>query len=132
MKNARLMILTVIALIGTSAAISRSNTAATIQTIRLSRQQMAHLFNTANTPEGHHQLAHYFRQEAQHKRDEEQRCREMVGTYHLHTPRVDAYRNESIQARYERLADEARNEAFACEQQANFQDKLAKVLAAAK
>ena len=133
MKKTVLSALILIALTGTGAAmVSKSSPAATNPTVHLTREQMAHLLNVPNTPEGHHELAKYFRQEAQHSRDKEQQYRGMAETYRLHPPRVDAYRNESIEAHYERLAAEARNAAVACEQQASFQDKLAKSLAAAK
>ena len=133
MKYAVLNALFLIALTGTGAAVaSKSSPAATNSTVPLTREQTARLLNAPNTPEGHQELAQYFHEEAQHRRDKEQYYREMAATYRLHPPRVDAYRNESIEARYERLADEAHNAALTYEQQAIFQDKLAKSLAAAK
>ena len=133
MKILIFRVLIVIALAGTGAAmVSKSSPATANPTIHLTRQQMARLLNTPNTPEGHHELAQYFRQEAQRSREKEQYYREMAETYRQHPPRADFYRNESTQARFERLADEARNLALGEEQVATFQDNIAQGLAAAR
>ena len=133
MKATMLKALIVIAMMGTAGAlVLKSNAPATNPTIHLTRKQLARLLDTPNTPEGHHELARYFRQEAQRNRDKEQFYREMAETYRLHPPRVDVYRNESIQARYMRLADQARNQALGDEQLAIFQDNIAMGLANTK
>jgi len=119
--------LILLALIGIGAAeVSQS---APTSTTKLTRKQAAQLINTANTPEEHRELAQYFRQEAQRKKNKEQYYREVAATYRLHPPRVDAYRNGSAADLYNHLADEAWNEALADDRMAQLQEQFANGLA---
>ena len=122
-----------IALIGTSAAqVYQSSPAVTVPAKHLTRRQAEQIINTANTPEEHRELAEFFRQEAQRKRDKEQYYLEVVGTYRLHPPRVDSYRNEPTRDRYDQLADAARDEARADERRAFLEERFAEGLATPK
>ncbi|MGA9567907.1 MAG: hypothetical protein WBS19_20440 [Candidatus Korobacteraceae bacterium] len=122
--------LIVMALLGTAGAqVSESSFTAPVATKQLSRKQVVRLINVANTPEQHLELARYFRQEAQRKRDREQYYLEVVSTYRMHPPRVDSYRNTPTQGRYEQMADEARDEAMADDRRAFLQEKFAEGLA---
>lgn len=98
----------------------------------LAHKQAVQLINNASTPEDHRELAQYFRQEAQRKRQKEQSYRETATTYRLHPPRVDLYRNVSMADSYNKWADEARATALADDQLAMFQNKLAEGLVQSK
>jgi len=133
MKTTIFTALIMIALIGPGAAqVSQTSPAAAAPARHLTRKQAANLINTANTPEEHRELAQYFRQEAQRKRNKEQYYMEVVATYRLHPPRVDSYRNATTQDRYEQLANEARDEASADDRRAFLQERFAEGLAAPK
>jgi hypothetical protein len=118
--------LVVTVLLGTGAAqISQSSPAAPVPAKHLTHKQAAHLIITASTPADHRELAQYFRQEAQKKRDKEQYYMETTVIYGVHPPRVDMYRNMSTQDYYNHLAVEAHNLALADDQLAAYHDKLA-------
>ena len=130
MTNPVLTTLIMIALLGTGAAqASPSSPAAPVPARQLTHKQAIHLLNNASTPDDHHALAQYFRQEAQRKREKEQYYREMAATYRLHPLRVDATQNVSTADRYLHWADEAAAAALADDQKAILQDKLAEGLA---
>jgi hypothetical protein len=133
MKTTIITALMMIELVGAGAAqVSQSSPAAPVSAKHLTRRQAERLIDTANTPEQHRQLAEYFRQEAQRKRDKEQYYLEVVSTYRLHPPRVDSYRNTPTQSRYDQLADEARDEARADDRRAFLEERFAEGLATAK
>ena len=133
MKTTIFTALILIALIGPGAAqISQTSSAAPATVKHLTRKQAANLVNTANTPEQHLELAQYFRQEAQRKRNKEQCYMEVVATYRFHPPRVDSYRNSPTQDRYEQLANEARDEASDDDRRAFLQERFAEGLATPK
>jgi len=137
MKTTVLTALIMIALIGTGAAqVPQSSTTALVSvkqlTRNVSRKQAAQLINTANTPEEHRELAQYFRQEAQRKRDKEQYYLEIVATYRLHPPRVDVYRNVPTADLYVHLADEAADAALADDRRAFLEDRFAEGLSTPK
>lgn len=133
MKTTVFTALIMIALLGTGPAqVSQSSPAASVPARHLTRKQAAQLINTANTPEEHRELAQYFRQEAQRKRNKEHYYMEVVATYRLHPPRVDSYRNAPTQDRYAQLADEARDEASAYDRRAFLQERFADGLATPK
>jgi hypothetical protein len=133
MKTTIFIGLILVASIGTGAAqISQSGQATSVPTKHLTRKQADRLINTANTPEEHEQLAQYFRQEAERKRDKEQYYLEVVSTYRLHPPRVDSYRNTPTQVRYEQMADEARDEALADDRRAFLEERFVEGLATPK
>jgi len=133
MKTTIFTALIMIALFGTGAAqVSQSNPTAPLPAKHLTRKQAAHLVNTANTPEEHRELAQYFRQEAERRRNKEQYYMEVVATYRLHPPRVDSYRNSPTQDRYGQLAEEARAEASADDRRAFLQERFAEGLATPK
>jgi len=114
--------LIMMAVLGTrSAPVSKSGPVATQY---LTQTQMVQISN-ADSPDDHRELARYFNQEAQRKRDKEQYYLEMSATYRRHPLRVDAVQNVSTADRYQHLADEARDTAVADEQMAILQDKLA-------
>ena len=115
-----------------TAQVSQSSPAAPLPAKHLTRKQAAHLINTANTPEEHRELAQYFRQQAQRKRNKEQYYMEIVATYRLHPPRVDAYRNVPTLDLYGHLTDEARDAASADDRRAFLQDRFAEGLAQSK
>lgn len=121
-----------IALMGAGVAQVSPSSAAPVPAKELTRKQAERLINTANTSEQHRQLAEYFRQEAQRKRDKEQYYLEIVSTYRLHPPRVDSYRNTPTQSRYDQLADEARDEARADDRTAFLEERFAEGLATPK
>jgi hypothetical protein len=125
MTTAVLATLIMMAVLGPSPApISKSSSAAQSQERHLTRQQAVQI-SKARTPEDHRELAQYFRQEAQRKRDKEQYYLEMSATYRRHPLRIDAVQNVSTADRYQYLADEARDTALADDQIAISQDKLA-------
>jgi hypothetical protein len=131
MKTIELLGLIVIVLMGTGLA-QASQSSPTPPAQHLTRKQAAQLINTANTPEQHRQLAQYFRQEAQRKRDKEQYYMEVISTYRRHPPRVDSFRNAPTQDRYEQLADEARDEALADDRRAFLEEEFAQALTVPK
>ena len=94
--------------------------------------KVSHLVNAPTTAEGHHELAEYFRKEAEQERARAQHYSEVSVTYRLHPPRVDAVRNVSTADYYQRLAEEARNEALADDEMATFHDRLAEGIVPAK
>jgi hypothetical protein len=132
MTTTVLTALIMMAVLGTrSAPASKSGPAAPVPAQHLTHKQ-AVLINNASTPDDHRELARYFRQEAQRKRDKEQYYMEMSATYRRHPLRIDAMQNVSTADRYKHLADEARDAALADDQMATLQDKLAEGLAQSK
>jgi hypothetical protein len=130
MKTIVLAALIMVALIGAGVAqASDSNSSVPLPAKHLTRKQAAQLINTANTPEEHSELAQYFRQEAQRKRNKEQYYMEVVATYRLHPPRVDMYRNSPTWCLYEQLAKEVRDEAIADDRRAILEERFAEGLA---
>lgn len=133
MKTTVLAALIMVVLIGAGMAEAfESNSGASLPAKHLTRKQAAQLINTANTPEDHSELAQYFRQEAQRKRNKEQYYMEVVATYRLHPPRVDMYRNTPTWRIYEQLAKEVRDEAISDDRRAVLEESFAEGLATPK
>lgn len=133
MKSAVIATLILVALFGTGVA--QSSTPASVAGVsahKLSRHDAQRLVFSATTPEEHRQLAEYYRQEAERQRKNEQHYLDTEVNYRLHPPRADSYRNSPTSALYRELADNAAQLAFADDQLARYQDRLARDLESAK
>jgi hypothetical protein len=125
MTNPVLTTLIMMAVLGTrSAPVSKSGPATPAPEQYLTHYQVV-LINNAHTADDHRELSQYFRQEAQRKRQKEQYYLETSATYRRHPLRIDALQNVSTADRYQHLADEARDTAFADDQMAIRENKLA-------
>jgi hypothetical protein len=133
MKTGMFAILVGMAICASGAAqVSASSPAANASKHYLSSREANRLLSTATTPEEHLQLAEFFRREAQWHRQKEQQYVDMEANYRVHPPRVDAYRNTPTAAYYGQLAQQAGQLAFADDQLADYQTRVAKELAESK
>jgi hypothetical protein len=115
-----------------AAQVSASSPAANASKHYLSSREANRLLSTATTPEKHLQLAELFRREAQWHRQKEQQYVDIEVNYRVHPPCVDAYRNTPTAAYYGQLAQQARQLAFADDQLADCQTRVARELTESK
>ena len=133
MKTEMFAILVGIAMCASGAAqVSAASPAANGSKHYLSSREANRLLSTATTPEEHRQLAEFFRREAQRHRQKEQQNLDMEANYRVHPLRVDAYRNTPTAAYYGQLTQQARQLAFADDQLADYQTRVARELTASK
>lgn len=120
------------AMLGTGVVHPSQLSAAASDPARHLTHKQVQMINAASTPDDHHKLAQYFRQEAGRQREKEQYNMEMEATYRLHPLRVDANQNISTADRYKHWAAQARDTALTDDQMAIVQEKLAEGLAQSK